>query len=87
MSDSTTESHIIKNIRPGPIVQEDVFLVYLFTILCYHGIARRALEYGRMKVHFRAYLVVEIWRMKSISVVSRGRHSVVGHEDASAFSC
>ncbi len=32
--------------RPGPIVQEDVFLVYLRSMLHCHGIARRALEYG-----------------------------------------
>ena len=56
---------------PGPIVQED--LVLSIYVLYY-------LRHHRMPY-------TDIWRMKSIPVISRGRRPVVRHDKSSAFSC
>ena len=57
--------------RPGLILQEDPLSSNY--VLCY--MPRHGMP------------CTDVWRMKSIAVMSRGRRSVVPHEKSNAFSC
>ena len=65
------QSQIIKNVHPEPRAARRSALAYLLSTL-----------YG---APFAYLALINTWRMKSISVIARGRYSVLRYDESERF--